>query len=328
VCPPNGFGGSSYAFTDNCPGVTAAWNSTVFDKARNRLIVWGGGHHDYLGNELYALDLNSLTVRRLTDPGLPVAHSDCPESLVNGTQPNSRHTYDGIAYIDHADRMFVFGGSLSSCGFMSNKTWTFNFATSVWENRSPRGPIPRAVPGVITAYDAVSRTVFVHDSTTLYAYDFHADRYTDLSSGSAIDYHMSGIVDPVRRKLVIVGAGNVYVYDISPGSWHWRRTLKTTEGESIVNSGYPGLAYDPVSDRIVAWNGGDTVYSLNLDAGVWTAITFPGGPGKAPAAGTFKRWSYSTASGVFILVNSMDGNAYAFRPVPAGADRPIRPASP
>ncbi len=38
-----------------CEGVVYAWSSAVADTARNRLIIWGGGHADYLGNEVYAL---------------------------------------------------------------------------------------------------------------------------------------------------------------------------------------------------------------------------------------------------------------------------------
>ena len=69
LCPPDGYGGSGYAFFTYCPGVTTAWNSGVMDTKRNRLIVWGGGHNDYAGNEVYAIDLNSLTSSRLTNPG-------------------------------------------------------------------------------------------------------------------------------------------------------------------------------------------------------------------------------------------------------------------
>jgi hypothetical protein len=213
----------------------------------------------------------------------------------------------------HVDRMFVFGGSLAPCGFMSNATWTFSFSSSTWEKRSPRGPTPRAEPGAIAVYDPVSKRVLVHDSSTLYSYDFESDKYTGVSSGAPIDYHMSGVIDPGRRKLVIVGGGRAYIYDLSHKSWHWKRTLKTTGGETIVNSVYPGLAYDRVSDRIVAWNGGNTVYSLDLDTRTWTPLMHSGGPGRQPANGTFKRWSYSPASGVFILVDTMNSNAFAFR---------------
>ncbi|MEK6578900.1 MAG: hypothetical protein AABZ55_06710, partial [Bdellovibrionota bacterium] len=47
---------------EGCSAVTADWSSGVFDTARNRLIVWGGGHNGYLGNEIYALNLNESPI--------------------------------------------------------------------------------------------------------------------------------------------------------------------------------------------------------------------------------------------------------------------------
>jgi hypothetical protein len=177
VCPPNRFNGSQYDFTDHCIAIPDSWNSGVMDTRRNRLVVWGGGHNDYLGNELYAVDLTSLKAVRLTDPGLPLAGRDCPEALVNGQQPNSRHTYDGIAYVGHADRLFVFSGALSPCGSGSRGTWTFNFEKLTWERRNPSGPIPAGDHGVVTAYDPATRKVFLHDSSSFYSYTIEADRY-------------------------------------------------------------------------------------------------------------------------------------------------------
>ena len=325
VCPPNNFGGSSYQFASLCNGVTEAWNSGVMDTTRNRLIIWGGGHNDYSGNELYALNLNSLTLTRLTDPGLPVADPlVCPASLVNGTQPNARHTYDGIAYIANVDRMFVYGGAISCGGGMSSDlTWTYNFATSQWENRNPTGTKPRQDLGLVSAYDPNTGKVFVHDTLDLYAYTFSSNSWQKLTSNNTgIDYHLAGTIDPVRKKFVMVGGGQAWVYDIS-GSTFVRQALTAGGGSAIVNSGYPGLAYDPNTDRIVAWNGGNTVYSLNLDANTWTAISnFSGGPGAARAAGTYDRWSYSPASGVFVVVNSVDQDAFAFRLTSGGTPPP------
>jgi hypothetical protein len=325
VCPPNFWGGSSYAFADNCRYVVEAWNSAVFDTRRNRLIIWGGGHADYLGNEVYAVDLNTLSVSRLTNPALPVVTSGCQESI--GSQPNSRHTYDGIAYMENVDRMFVFGGSLSYCGYLGNGTWTFDFATSTWQQMNPTGTIPQAQPGIVSAYDRNTGKVFLHDNTYLYSYDFSMNRYQQLSGSNPIDYHMTAAIDPVRKKFVIVGAGNVYAYDISSSSSYTRQSLSTTGGSAIVSSNYPGLAYDPVIDQIVAWNGGDTVYSLNLDSGVWTATTYAGGPGAAPAAGTYGRWSYAPALDAFVVVNSMLNNAYTLRLGSSGSSVPTAPTS-
>jgi hypothetical protein len=312
VCPPAGFGGSPYDFPRRCGGVVDSWNSAVLDTRRNRLVVWGGGHGDYLGNELYAFNLGSLSVERLTDPGLPVTPSTCPETVADGAQPNSRHTYDGIAYVEHMDSLFSVGGSLSSCGSFSTSTWMFSFETSKWERRQPSGSHPGKDPGIVTAYDPVTKKVFAHDLQVLYAYDPAADRYERISGGS-IDYHTTGVLDPGRRKFLVIGRGDVHIYDVSPGTWFRRGSLSTKGGDPIVKSDYPGLAHDPDRDRIVAWNGGDTVYSLDLESRVWTPITYPGGPGPAQESGTYKRWSYSRASGVFVLVNSMDSDAYVLR---------------
>lgn len=331
VCPPNGFGNSEYAFADNCRYVTEAWNSAVMDTRRNRLIVWGGGHADYYGNELYALDVNSLKIQRLTDPGLPVSQAGCPESIAKDTQANTRHTYDAIAYMENVDRMWVFGGSLTPCGFFGRGTWTFDFGTLTWERRHPSGDIPSAVPGIVSAYDPKTGKVFLHDNLYLYAYDFTRDRYERLMGPAPIDYHTTGVLDPVRRKFIVVGGGSVHVYDVGRTSlFGGRRTPKTTGGDAIVNSDYPGLAYDPVTDRIVAWNGGDSVYSLNLETNTWTAVTYPNGPGNAHVNGTYKRWSYSPTSGIFVLVNGMGRNAYGFRlTLPTGSiPEPTAPSVP
>jgi hypothetical protein len=312
VCPPNNFNSSGYDFYDSCPAVVEAWNSGAFDTNRNRLIVWGGGHTDYFGNEMYAVNLNTLTIERINDPTVPVA-SSCTDGLAGDTVPNSRHTYDGIAYMANVDRLFVFGGSLSPCGYMSNGTWTFNMASQTWQKMNPSGEKPHEVPGIITAYDPNTGNVYLHDDQYLYSYSFANNSFRRLSRSNHIDYHLSGTIDPVHKKFVMVGAGNVYVYDIKPGSSHKRVTLATTGGSSIVNSEYPGLAFDSSQGKIVAWNGGDTVYVLDLESASWTPITFPGGPGASPSTGTYDRWSYSPASGVFVLVNSMDSNVFTLR---------------
>jgi hypothetical protein len=279
---------------EGCSAITEDWNSAVFDTQRNRLIIWGGGHDGYYGNELYALDLNNLAMTRLTDPGLPVATS-CVESIVNGTQPNSRHTNDGIVYLTHVDKMFVFGG-VPACpgGGFTNDTWTFDFATNVWQRMNPTGPIPRARPAA-AAYDPNTGKVFVHDGNALYAYTFSTDSYEWLSNNTIDElWRLTGIVDPVRKQLLFIGNGQVLRYDIAPGS-----------------------------NYVLGWHGGDTVYSLNLDTNVWTATTHTGGPGAAISTGTYDRWSYSTTSNAFVLVNRTDQNAFSFR-LTLG----IRPAPP
>lgn len=321
------------AGVSSCNGITAAWSSGVFDTKRNRLIIFGGGHSSYYGNELYAVNLNDQTMQRLNDPGLPPGSLDtCDEAIANGTQPNARQNYDGIEYIANADRMFIFSGSLAcNNGFFGRETWTFDFTQMKWFRMQPSGTLPEGGPGTMTAYDPFSGLIYLHDKKNLYSYDFANNRYTKLTTSEhGLGYHASATLDPKRKKFIIVGyddesaggpRGKVYTIDLGAGSNYQIRTLNTTGGDALINNEYPGLEYDPTLDRIVAW-GEDTpnvVYLLNVDTGEWTATTFPGGP-QPIVNGTHGRWRYSPASGVFVVVNRVQDNVYTLRlPSNAGA---------
>lgn len=305
---------------EGCFGILS-WSGGAFDSRRNRLIVTGGGHNGYYGNELYALDLGTRAMTRLNDPGLPIANG-CQEAIAGGTQPNSRHTYDGIEYMPNVDRLFVFSGSLAcGPGTFGQDTWTFDFAAMTWRRMSPTGPLPVPGPGVMTAYDPHTGRVYVHDLAHLYAYDFTSNSYTRISTSAvSIGYHMMGVIDPVRRRFVIVGydsqaaAGRVFSYDIGPATNGQMTTRATTGGASLISQTYPGLEYDPVRDRIVAWNGG-AVFILDPAAWAWTSVNPAGGPSGASQSGrgTHGRWRYSPANDVFVLVNESSQNGRIFR---------------
>ncbi|MGE0763907.1 MAG: hypothetical protein AB7N80_11565 [Bdellovibrionales bacterium] len=288
------------------------------DTKRNRLLVWGGGHNDYYGNEIYAVNLTSKTIQRLNDPGLPLAPMDGsygPPAIAGGTQPNSRHTYDGLAYMENVDKLFVIGGAYAGVnGAFGSDIWTFDLVTMRWERKTPSGPTPRPVPGLVTAYDPNSGKVFIHDDHYLYRYDPMTNVIAQVSGDNAMTYTMTAVIDPVRKRMLIVGSGSVYSYDISSASGPYtRQTLSTSGGNPIVSSGYPGLAYSDEAAAIVAWNGGDAAYVFNFDSATWTAKSFPGGPGSAQQTGTYKRFSYSKALKAFVLVNDMQQNAYLLK---------------
>ena len=312
LCPAGVTGNSG------CSSVIEEWSGGAFDTKRNRLILWGGGPNGYFGNELYALNLNTLSMSRLTEPAKPYA--DNVEALAGGTQPNSRHTYDGLAYMENVDRLFAFGGGghISNTRDGSIETWTFDFASNKWQWMHPTGANPTDFIG-ISAYDPNTGKVFVHDRQCLYSYDFNTNSYVKHPEGGTCTqlwpsgYWMTGVLDPVRRKFFLFGKGDQWVYDVGPNSSFIPQAFKTTGGDALVNSTNPGLAYDPVSGHIVGWNGGDTVYVLDSDTKSWAAIPYVGGPGNPALYGTFKRWNYSPTLKAFVVVNGVDRDAFALR---------------
>jgi len=330
VCPPNT---STYAFSDLCNGVVDGWSGAVADSKRNRLIIWGGGHTNYAGNEVYALDLNALQMIRLNNPSPVNTTTACVETLSDGT-PNSRHTYDSLTYIPSADVMFSFGGSLNDCGYFSSATWTLSLSTLQWTSQDPHnGPTPGAYPGVVADYDPNTQLVFLSDTHSLFSYSYSTNTYVTLNNDTALDYHMTGVIDPVRKLFIVFGGGwssqgGLAIFSIASGSSYAMQNLtsQTTGCDALLNASSPGLAYDSVQQLIVGWpDFGNTVYQFDPDTLTCTAVTYPDGPpdssqdGSASTSnGTFGRFRYFPSLGVFGLVNesSIDGHTIRLTPTP------------
>jgi hypothetical protein len=291
------------------PNIIKAWSGGTVDQNRARLLVWGGGHADYWGNEMYALDLGTMSIQRIVEPSPATAQSACTGTLPDGA-PASRHTYDALAYITHRDRFFASNGGIAVCGHGTSDTWTYDFAAKRWElmtPRNPNGPI-----GTMTVYDEVSRLIYVKDLDDFYSYSYDENRYVRLNTErQVVDYHLSAAIDTKRRLFVMLGDG-VQVIDLATNRM---RRLDTTGGPDFVTSRQsPGLGYDPVADRIVAWHGGSGVYALDMDTRTWTRIDRNTGPSSpAPVQGTFGRWGYVAQYGVFAVINDIDQDGWVFR---------------
>jgi hypothetical protein len=306
VCPP----GAGTA----CGAVISAWSGGIADTSRNQLLVWGGGHTDYTGNEVYALDLNSLTMNRITNPSVWIG--SCAAADADGN-PNSRHTYNGLAYIANSDRMFAYAGSLA-CGSGGSAwdTWTFSLANRTWQRMDPVNGtnVPgNAGFGDVSDYDPNTGLVYVGDNSNLFSYNYATNTYTKLGGLNPNDYHLTGVIDPKRRLFITVGNGNALKGDIDPTHTYSSSSLAMTGCGPILTALYPGLAYDAVQDRIVGWAGGDTVYLYNPSSDSCTSVTYPNGPGAAQSNGSFGRFRYFPNLGVFAVVNDWQQNAYALR---------------
>jgi hypothetical protein len=304
------------AGAEGCPAITADWSGGIADTSRNRLIVWGGGHGGYYGNEIYALDLNSLTMLRLNDPTPPLG--TCAETLA-GPTPNSRHTYDGLAYIPSLDRMVSVTGSMAPCGAASSATWALNVGSLQWTQQNPSGGQPNYQGGLAaTSYDPNTSNVFVHTESyaQFWSYSFSTNTYKLLNGSAATDYHETSIIDSKRKLFFIFGNGQAFKIDISGNDASYTMRPISATGCGFVGQIYPGLAFDTAQNLVVGWAGGDTVYLYNPDTDSCSSVTYSGGPGAQVSNGTYKRFSYFPALNVFALVNNVTQNAYALRLTP------------
>lgn len=296
-----------------CAAVISAWSGGVADTKRNRLIIWGGGHSDYFGNEIYALDLNSLMLKRLNQPNIPPGL--CGPATEDGTAPSARHTYNGLAYISDLDLMYVVGGGIAcGHGMETNDTWVLNLETLQWARKDPTigGPLSGLYDGKFAAYDPVGKRVYANDASNFWSYDIKTNTYANLGAGSVTVGGLTGEIDPRRRLFIVFGRSSAYALDLRT------RKLKnwgsSTRGcSALLNSDYPGLAYDSSRGLMVGWVGGSTVYEFNPDTKTCQPVSWPIGPAAAQANGTYGRFRYFPSLDVFVLVNDWQQNAWILR---------------
>jgi hypothetical protein len=286
--------------------IVDAWNGAVLDTQRTRLVIWGGGHNDYYGNEMYVFDIAGLTWSRITDP--TVDWSNCSDPNSDGT-PNSRHTYNGLAYIAHADRMFASGGALNcmagGCG--ANLTWAFDFTANEWNDRQPTGTHTTGCENN-AAYDPASKRVYFGDAYGLHAYSYDDNAWTKLNDDNI--YGMTSTIDTQRGLLVMAGNDEVWAYDIGAQDFT-KQVWVTTGGDAFLADASPGFAYDPTTDRLVGWDGGP-VYVLDPESKAFTTYDPPGAPERTEQ-GIFGRWRYVPTVNAFILVTGTDTDVHFFK---------------
>jgi hypothetical protein len=280
ACPPNYYDGDPFIFATDCKNVIRAWSGAIADTNANRLLIWGGGHLNYYGNEIYSLNLtqNPVTLTRVKDPTIPTNYdnqANCVEGIPAGdpTQaPNSRESYGGLAYIANADAMFTFGGSLACAnGWGSWDTWTIPLATlsdsTSWQfsqgniNGTPPSIADGGAPyGAIVDYDPNSGLVFVDDGGALYTYNYSTNSYNQITPDYGFQHsiYLMGAIDPVHKLFVALGncpasscgtGDGVFVADISnPASTtlqDWTAaTLADSNCAAFIGGGTSGIDSD------------------------------------------------------------------------------------
>jgi hypothetical protein len=304
--------------------IISAWSGGALDGSHDRLIVWGGGHMDYAGNEVYAFDLHTLRWTRASDPSLDVGGDERSGVYPDG-RPRSRHTYNSLQYVPAPlDRFCAFGagGFFPSGQTGDGRIQCFDLAGGTW---SLVGEVNHGGgTGALSAVDPIGGHVWTH-GTASNAYFSEFDPVTRQTIRHAPDssgffsYSFTAAIEPRARRFVAIGGNEVRTWDLGHPDVAWT-TLLTTGGEAVVKASNPGFDYDSVRQRLVAWSGGADVYSLDLAARGWTREAAASDNTVIPTPpshnGTFGRFRYVRSMNVFVLVNAIDEDVYVYRLAP------------
>lgn len=304
--------------------VVDAWSGGAFDSLAERMIIWGGGHADYSGNEVYAFDLSTLKWSRLTDPSSDVG-GDIKTGLYPDGKPRSAHSYNSLQYDPKINCLLVMGlAATYRTSGNSYRVFTFNLKTRDWDHDFPK--IPRLAGhtlSAITAYDPATGKIWYHGSSEgrLYAYDPEKHSWAGPYGKQFLSIYATAAIDPERHLLVAVGG-----YGKRPQAFAWNlgdpgRPLnlipRSTGDKRLERVAAPGFVYDSKIGKFVGWHGGPDVYVLDPGTWHWEKISPASpdamAPGKPNRTGTYGRFRYVASKDLFILVNAASQDVYVYR---------------
>ena len=308
---------------EGCGAVINDWCGAAWDPIHGQLLLWGGGHDGYWGNEVYGFDPATMGWSVVKEPSPNITPDNQSKDPLDDGTPVSRHTYGGLAYLEHANVFWAWGGAMARNGFGTGLTWTLDLDSGTWQNQEPRGePFVNASGpySMGSAYDPVTHKIFMQLNAGLSVYDSDANTWTPLLDGGYPPLYPtwtinsgSGVIDPGRRIFFAFGGGSTapFAYDIEAGT-HVSEEWYTTGADEMVTAYALGADWDEKAGQVVAWAGGSPC-ELDMTTKVWTCSSGTGAPPAQNGNGTFGRWRYLRKYNVFILVNDPSQNVFFYK---------------
>jgi hypothetical protein len=236
-----------------------AYSGAVFNSDANCMMIFGGGHGDYWGNEVWKLDMFTLKWTRMYEPSKYGKLNNDKGCIVGDDKPYTRHSYDNMAYITTSKEMLMWSGHGPTCyprrfgGNLPDKTgprrggvspcpidvWTYSLEKNKWQ---PRFNLPysranqkKAPSGYIggTAYDSKRDLVWaVKSAGKIYSFSLKTNKWTG---------HAPSIKGKVHRKARGVDGSLIYLPKrdalLSVTGWYFKLSESAIAAEKFPPQG-------------------------------------------------------------------------------------------
>jgi len=295
--------------------VITAWNSAAFDG--RHWYLFGGGHADYGGNELYRFDFTTLEWDRFTDPEI----LDRPDFDANDRTarcpvprkgPGSTHTYGGITFVPTTDSIWLWAANAycyqSGATGATRGVWEFDIASRTWHYRGPYGVNGRAK----AAFDDKTGHIVVFGKS--------GAKYFDPKSGNTVRSWGSA-TGSSNFGMAIVDARRRIAYETG---WSGVRQLQLDQPVAKVRwlaKGWPkglnyqsGIALHDESGKLVFWKGDRAVWLLDPTVGTWSKLSNEIGAAPKRAKGRpFGKWIYISELKIFAGLDNPNQGVWLYR---------------
>lgn len=322
-------------------GVTApsgilAYSGGWYDSDHHQLCIFGGGHWNYSGNEVWCFDIAQLRWRQLYTADAIVEggkyqgaylnfNKRYPGALFNpagediaDARPMSKHTYDQMEYIPGLGALVWGGyswgdGSQGWCDSCPD-TWAFDFGTQKWlylykgNNPSPNGRSGDAGVGS-SAYVPADRLLYVVSRGKTWTFTPGTLKWRQLDVSGQPPWSIEATLeyDSKRHSLYFFGGnypenGQLYHFDIKKRHWQTIKATGTQPGLQANNG--PGLAYSPDHDALMLYQSGQ-LWAYHPAQQHWEKLKTTNNP--QDRSYVFGRFRYDPVNKGFWLHNWQDG---------------------
>jgi Bacterial Ig domain len=263
--------------------IITAWGSMTWDAKRRQLIIWGGGHADYAGNEVYRFDASTLQWQRASLPSAVNAPFGgnryfTADGALNA--PISSHTYDNLEFLPQLDRFITFGGAnFNSGSYFVLDDGTTKTGPYLWDpDRASEDMVggatgshvdaarfPDVIGGrmwmnrdaIVTNGSGAERPGSFVNGTSAYESGAGSDAVLvtegPMAGGDLFRYRIADLDDPGLDSWQLIGPGSKSYSDQGAGAYDptrrlYLRTARTGAGYAIVmwNVATPGPTNEPI----------------------------------------------------------------------------------
>lgn len=319
------------------------WSGGAWDHTDYVMYVFGGGHGDYGGNEMYAYDLKDMTLTRISDP---VAYDTWSSAKTSGqggwttaTGIEATHTYDAVIYSSVTDTVISLSDTDFGGGTAHNWLGEFdvNNPTAGWVRH---GNVNEKVAG-LPAGD------YRDSNDMIYILNHGPARGSQMLAGMSsvnpttkevthLTYGPYSYMGWGTAEIVTVN-GQDYMYtthsgSIPPGQKTWAMykwlldsPYTVTLVANAVDVGWetfteaPGMAYRSINDALYIWAQDKELYVMDIDTETWSTLTPTTGPDRDLVNGTdngvYGRFVYIPEVDAFIGINAVqDQGVWIYKP--------------
>lgn len=281
-----------------------AYSGGWYDGTNHQLCIFGGGHFNYSGNEVWCFDIATLEWRQVTEADAVVeppysgadqgAYANFDEDRYPGAlfnpagedietaAPMSRHTYDQLEYADGFGAIlwggYAWGDGDSPWCVECPDTWRFDFDSRRWDYLyDGSNPAPNETAGVgASAWSRHDGKLYAKVRSDTWQFDPTTREWRRLRTRGAPPWTIEGTLeyDPNRRVLYFFGGNyesNTDLWQFEIDRQRWRRLSPDGEGPSADSSNGPGMAFDTANDVLLIYYAG-TVWVYDPKANTWETV--------------------------------------------------------